>query len=131
MRPGVVAIAVTLAASSAAIAQERFPEMTPDQMNPQQKAMYDAIMAGPRHSMEGPFNAWLRSPELGNRLQQVGEYLRFKTTVPHRLNEFAILTTAVEWGCGFEWYAHYPLASRPGSSRPWPKSCRTASGLRR
>ena len=76
--------------------------------------MYDGIMAGPRHSIEGPFNAWLRSPALGDRLQRVGEYLRFNTTVPHNLNEFAILITAVEWNSGFEWYAHYPLAMKAG-----------------
>ena len=114
MNPALDAIVLTLGFSSAALAQDRFPEMKPDQMNAPQKAMYEAIMAGPRHSMAGPFNAWLRSPELGDRLQNVGEYLRFKTTVPHALNEFAILITAVEWSCGFEWYAHYPLAIKAG-----------------
>ena len=99
MNPGLAAIVLTLGFSSAALAQDRFPEMKPDQMNTPQKAMYEAIMAGPRHSMAGPFNAWLPSPELGDRLQNVGEYLRFKTTVPHALNEFAILITAVEWSC--------------------------------
>jgi 4-carboxymuconolactone decarboxylase len=90
------------------------PELQPSQMTPDQKIMYDAIIAGPRHSIEGPFNAWMRSPELGNRLQKVGEYLRFNTTIPHNLNEFAILITAVEWKAGFEWYAHYPLAIKAG-----------------
>ena len=96
------------------MAETRYPEMNPAQMSPAQKSMYDAIMAGPRHSIEGPFNAWLRSPDLGNRLQRVGEYLRFDTTIPHNLNEFAILITATEWHCGFEWYAHYPLAIKAG-----------------
>ena len=97
-------------------AQPRFPELNPAQLTPQQKVMYDALMAGPRHSIEGPFNAWLRSPQLGNRLQKVGEYLRFETTIPHDLNEFAILITATEWSCGFEWYAHYALAIKAGLS---------------
>lgn len=92
----------------------RFPPLSPDAMSPEQKTMYDAIMAGPRHSIEGPFNAWLRSPVLGDRLQRVGEYLRFQTAMPHNLNEFAILITAVEWNAGFEWYAHYPLALKAG-----------------
>jgi 4-carboxymuconolactone decarboxylase len=103
-----------LAATATAVAQQRMPELQPGQMTPDQKAMYDAIIAGPRHSIEGPFNAWLRSPELGNRLQRVGEYLRFNTSIPHNLNEFAILITAVEWKAGFEWYAHYPLAIKAG-----------------
>ena len=92
----------------------RYPPLAPEAMAPEQKAMYDSIMAGPRHSIEGPFNAWLRSPVLGDRLQRVGEYLRFNTTIPHNLNEFAILITAVEWNSGFEWYAHYPLAMKAG-----------------
>ncbi len=92
----------------------RYPPLTPEAMSPEQKSMYDSIMAGPRHSIEGPFNAWLRSPVLGDRLQRVGEYLRFNTTIPHDLNEFAILITAVEWNSGFEWYAHYPLAIKAG-----------------
>lgn len=100
--------------TTSALAQTRFPELTPDQMNAEQKAMYDAILAGPRHSTQGPFNAWLRSPQLGDRLQRVGEYLRFNTTIPYKLNEFAILITAVEWKAGFEWYAHYPLAIKAG-----------------
>ncbi len=99
---------------TAASAQTRYPELDPATLTPPQKAMYDAIIAGPRHSIEGPFNAWLRSPELGDRLQRVGEYLRFNTTIPHNLNEFAILITAAEWHSGFEWYAHYPLAMKAG-----------------
>jgi 4-carboxymuconolactone decarboxylase len=114
MRRFLIALAFTLLAVTAASAQARMPELKPEQMNAEQKAMYDAILAGPRHSTGGPFNAWLRSPVLGDRLQKVGEYLRFQTTVPHNLNEFAILITAVEWRCGYEWYAHYPLAITAG-----------------
>jgi 4-carboxymuconolactone decarboxylase len=108
--------AVTHTATSA-LAQTpapRFPPLSPDAMSPEQRAMYDAVMAGPRHSTAGPFNAWLRSPVLGDRLQRVGEYLRFQTAMPHNLNEFAILITAVEWNASFEWYAHYPLALKAG-----------------
>ena len=106
-------LAVTIL-PAAAQTSTRYPPLAPDAMSPEQKAMYDAIMAGPRHSVDGLFNAWLRSPVLGDRLQRVGEYLRFNTTVPHNLNEFAILITAVEWKAGFEWYVHYPLAMKAG-----------------
>jgi 4-carboxymuconolactone decarboxylase len=114
MRALLLAACLAVVTAAPGIAQTRFPELTPDQMNADQKAMYDAILAGPRHSTQGPFNAWLRSPKLGDRLQRVGEYLRFDTTLPHKLNEFAILITAVEWKAGFEWYAHYPLAIKAG-----------------
>lgn len=114
MRALLATIAISAGLASGAVAQTRFPDMAPDAMSPEQKSMHDAIMSGPRHSMEGPFNAWLRSPVLGTRLQAVGEYLRFNTSVPHKLNEFAILITAVEWSSGFEWYAHHPLALKAG-----------------
>jgi 4-carboxymuconolactone decarboxylase len=39
----------------------------------------------------------LRSPELGDHLQKVGTYIRFKSTMGARLNEFAILITARQW----------------------------------
>ena len=116
MRTVIVAACLIAVAGLSVKAQTvtRYPPLAPEAMTPEQKAMYDGIMAGPRHSIEGPFNAWLRSPVLGDRLQRVGEYLRFNTTVPHNLNEFAILITAVEWNRGFEWYAHYPLAMKAG-----------------
>jgi 4-carboxymuconolactone decarboxylase len=114
MRAVLLATSLFVAITAAAAAQTRMPELQPSQMTPDQKTMYDAIMAGPRHSIEGPFNAWLRSPQLGDRLQRVGEYLRFNTTIPHNLNEFAILITATEWKAGFEWFAHYPLAIKAG-----------------
>ena len=112
------AIIACLLLAPAAMAQARFPPLDPAAMTPQQKTLYDAIMAGPRHSIDGPFNAWLRSPELGDRLQRVGEYLRFNTTLPHKLNEFAILITGAEWGAGLEWYLHYPLALKAGLEAP-------------
>jgi 4-carboxymuconolactone decarboxylase len=100
--------------ATAANAEDRFPKLAPEQMTPAQKSVADAIVAGPRGSLGGPFNAWLRSPDLANRLQQVGEHLRFHSSVPRKLNEFAILITARTWNAKYEWYAHYPLALKAG-----------------
>ena len=101
-------------AASAASAAERFPTLTPEQMTPAQRSVADKITSGPRKSMGGPFNAWLRSPELADRLQAVGEHVRFHSSLPARLNEFAILITARAWDADYEWYAHYPLALKAG-----------------
>ncbi len=103
--------------TNSARGEERFPPLTPDQMTPAQKGVAEAIAAGPRKSLSGPFNAWLRSPELADKLQRVGEHLRFHSSVPPRLNEFAILITARAWDAKFEWYAHYPLALKAGLRR--------------
>ena len=92
----------------------RFPTLAPEAMTPEQTEAAEAIMSGPRKSLGGPFNAWLRSPALADRLQRVGAYLRFETSLPHRLNEFAILITARHWGAQFEWYAHHRLALQAG-----------------
>lgn len=83
-------------------------------MTPEQRAAADAIRSGPRRGLRGPFQAWLRSPELANRLQRVGEFVRFNSSVPARLNELAILITARAWDAQFEWWAHHQLALQAG-----------------
>ena len=112
----------------AAQAADRFPVLAPEQLSPEQAKLVQALLAGPRGSLypetgaeavkrvlkRGPFNAYLRSPELGERLQKVGEFVRFNTSLPQRLNEFAILITARHWTSQYEWYAHLPLALKAG-----------------
>ncbi|MGZ5102379.1 MAG: carboxymuconolactone decarboxylase family protein [Usitatibacter sp.] len=96
------------------------------EMTPEQRAVADAIMKGPRASvgspaaaagatsLSSPFNVWNRRPELADRLQRVGEYIRFRSSLPPRLNEFAILITARQWSAQYEWFAHHRLAMAAG-----------------
>jgi len=95
-------------------------------MTPEQRAVADAIMKGPRAavgspaaaagatSLSSPFNVWNRRPELADRLQKVGEYVRFHSSLAPRLNEFAILVTARRWSAQYEWFAHHRLAMGAG-----------------
>jgi 4-carboxymuconolactone decarboxylase len=92
----------------------RFPPLAPEEMTPAQREVAEAIASGPRGGLRGPFQAWLRSPEIAQRLQKVGEYLRFSSSAPRRLNELAILITARAWDAQFEWYAHHRLALEAG-----------------
>jgi 4-carboxymuconolactone decarboxylase len=108
------AVAMLFAGSALALTGERMPEIPIDNMSPAQRGVADAIMSGPRKSIGGPFNAWLRSPELADRLQKVGEYVRFNSSLDKRVNEMAILMTAQAWGSQYEWYAHAPLALKAG-----------------
>jgi 4-carboxymuconolactone decarboxylase len=110
----VSAISLLFAGSALALTGERFAEIPLDKMTPAQRTVAEAIMSGPRGRMSGPFNAWLRSPELADRLQKVGEYVRFNTSLDKRLNEMAIIMTAQFWGSQYEWYAHTPLAIKAG-----------------
>ena len=95
---------------------DRFAPLTFEQLTPEQATMVTDLLAGTRTSLNGPFNALLRSPEMGNHAQKLGEYVRFKTSVPRRLNEMAILMTARYWSSQYEWYAHERLALDAGLS---------------
>ena len=94
----------------------RFAPLTWETLNADQKTMVNDLLAGTRTSLNGPFNVLLRSPDMGNITQKLGEYLRFKTTVPRRLNEMAIIMTARAWTSQYEWYAHKTLALEAGLS---------------
>lgn len=93
---------------------ERMPALAPEAMNPAQKAAAQALIDGPRGAVFGPFIPLLRSPELMNRLQKVGEYLRFDSALAPRISEFVILLVSRQWSQQFEWCMHYPLALQAG-----------------
>ena len=92
----------------------RLPPLAETDMNDAQRAVYRTIAAGPRGAVSGPFNALLRSPELADRLQKVGAYVRFESSLPAPLSELAILVTARHWGAQYEWWAHRRLAEEAG-----------------
>jgi 4-carboxymuconolactone decarboxylase len=100
------AICLLFAGSAIALTGERFPEIPLDKMTPEQRTVAEAIMSGPRGGMRGPVVA--------DRLQKVGEYVRFNSSLDKRLNEMAICMTAQYWGSQYEWYAHAPLALKAG-----------------
>jgi 4-carboxymuconolactone decarboxylase len=95
---------------------DRFKPLTYDQLNPEQKMLADHVLAGDRGSMNGPYNVFLRSPEMGDLAQKFGAYTRFHTSVPKKLNEFAILITARFWTSQYEWFAHKKYALDDGLS---------------
>ena len=76
--------------------------------------MADHLLSGERKGMNGPFNALLRSPQLGDAAQNLGAQVRFHSSLPTRLNEFAILITARFWNAQYEWFAHRKLAAAAG-----------------
>lgn len=94
----------------------RIPELERYQLSPEQTKVYDAILAS-RGSLHGPFRVWLHSPELAQRAQQLGEQVRFRTTLPPRLRELAILVTARFWDAQIEWSIHEPAGREAGLPR--------------
>jgi 4-carboxymuconolactone decarboxylase len=93
---------------------DRFRPLTYDEMTPAQKTMIEHLLAGPRGGTEGPFNVLLRTPEMGDLMQQFGASTRFATTVPRKLYELAIIITARHWTAQFEWQAHRRGAIQSG-----------------
>jgi 4-carboxymuconolactone decarboxylase len=95
----------------------RVPMLEEKSLTPAQRALLDSIRSGPRGSsttIRGPFAVFLHAPAFGELAQQLGGYCRFKTGVPPRLSEFAILVTARLWRAQYEWFAHVPQAERAG-----------------
>jgi 4-carboxymuconolactone decarboxylase len=93
---------------------QRFKVLTAAEMTAEQKALADAIVAGPRGALHGPFNSYLRSPEIGNHLQQLGAAVRFNSSLPKGLAELAICQVARQWGAAYEWAAHRRQAIENG-----------------
>ena len=96
----------------------RLKPLTEESMSEEQRKAAREFASGPRGKVNpnGPNFALLRSPDLMSRTQKVGEYLRYKSSIPARLNEFAILVTARQWNAQMEWFAHHPLAIKAGLS---------------
>jgi 4-carboxymuconolactone decarboxylase len=95
----------------------RVPILDEKSLTPAQRALLDSIRSGPRGSsttIRGPFAVFLHAPAFGELAQQLGGYCRFKTGVPPRLSEFAVLVTARLWRAQYEWFAHVPQAERAG-----------------
>jgi 4-carboxymuconolactone decarboxylase len=104
-------------APSPALGKEpRFPQLTLAQLNDQQRPLGEAIMKISAVGIGGPYNAMLRSPVFGQRMFDLLDYLRWHSSLPLRLNEFAILVTGRLWRSQVEWYAHVPLALKAGVS---------------
>jgi len=86
-----------------------------DQLNDEQRPLGEKILkVSSTGSLSGPNNLMLRSLEMGDRLFMLIDYLRFHTSVSHKLNEFAILIQARLWTSQVEWRAHYPIALKAG-----------------
>jgi 4-carboxymuconolactone decarboxylase len=92
----------------------RIPDWKPEELTPAQRKVHDAIVAGPRGRVVGPLRVWLMSPELAERAQELGAFCRYRTSLPPRLSELAILVTGAFWQAGFEWHAHVPIALKAG-----------------
>ena len=95
-------------------ADKRFPVLKMEELNDLQRPVGEAIVKVSSNGLAGPYSPMLRSPVFADRMVKLLDYLRFNSSVPRRLNEFAILITAREWTSQIEWFAHQPMAIKAG-----------------
>jgi 4-carboxymuconolactone decarboxylase len=115
----VIAVVVGFCAANYANSQtggkaKRFPQLTMDQLNDQQRPLGEKIMKISSVGLGGPYNPLLRSPVLAQRMYDLLDYLRWNSSLSRKLTEFAILIVGRQWRSQVEWYAHYPLALKEG-----------------
>ncbi len=121
-------------------ARERLRRLAPSELDADQRAVYDAIAGGPRASgpqrfrltddagrLEGPFNAFLFQPALGDRLQALGSAIRYATALSDRARELAILVVAAHWQSDFEQDAHEAIGRAIGVTNAELQAVRAAS----
>jgi 4-carboxymuconolactone decarboxylase len=94
----------------------RLPDLERDDLNPEQLAVYDSIAGGARGRVSGPFKILLHSPGLASRMEQMGVYIRYNSTVPQRYRELAICIVSHHWKAAYEWHVHSTIAMQHGVS---------------
>src|SRR5215475_5607147 len=113
---GVGAAVVAAAAPEFNTRGNRFKPFAYAELTPEQRAFADKEIAGGRRPETGPFNIYLRSPELADLSRPLSDYLRFKAPTPRKLKEIAIMLTARYWGGQYVWYSHRQQALDAGLS---------------
>jgi 4-carboxymuconolactone decarboxylase len=104
------------AAGAVTMRGDRFKPIAAAEFTPEQKAFIDGVVKGPNPTTAGPYNMLLRSPDLGRVAHEFGAYPRFRSTVPTKLNELAIMMSASFWRSEFVWFAHRRAAQGAGLS---------------
>ena len=94
----------------------RLAPIEPEAFTDKQTKVYQSIINGPRGKFGGPFPALIHSPEITDRVQSLGESIRFNSTLPSSLREIAILCVARYWRNEVEWNAHVVIAIKEGVS---------------
>ena len=98
------------------MSEDRLPPIAEASWSGTQRRYAQAIIDGPRGALVAPFVPLLRSPELMDHAQRMGEYLRYRSAIGPRLSELAILVTARHWSQQVEWAIHAPIALGQGLS---------------
>jgi 4-carboxymuconolactone decarboxylase len=97
---------------------DRFRPLDPSTLAADQAEVYEAIRAGPRGAVPWIFHLFLESPGLAAKVQELGAFCRYRTGLPPRLSELAILIVARHWRAEYEWRIHRGEALKAGLAEP-------------
>lgn len=111
------ALVLLFVSTISAMAQDRMPPIPAEKQNAEQRKAAEVFRANRKQDVFGPFVPLHRSPEVMLRAMAMGDYLRYRTVFPTKLNEFIILLTARHFTQQYEWYVHYPIALKEGLAR--------------
>ena len=92
----------------------RIPFPTLETMSADQRRVHDAIVGLRGGYMPAPYRPALHAPELADKWQQLGELLRYRTSLSTRLSELGVLVVARHHDCQYVWQAHAPVALKAG-----------------
>lgn len=94
----------------------RLENLSEDELSPRQRELATRI-AGRRGQVRGPFLVWLRSPELCDKVEALGAFVRFESSLEPRLRELILLIAARHWDAQYSWNAHVDRAVEAGIGR--------------
>lgn len=92
----------------------RIPLPKENELDDAQRKVYDDIKSGKRGAVLDLFMMLMHNAELSDRVQRLGVFLRYDTSLETRLSELAVLTTAKHWNSSYEWHFHEKEARAGG-----------------
>jgi 4-carboxymuconolactone decarboxylase len=91
-----------------------------EDLTPEQREQHDRVGKFQQLRWDGmfggPFEPWIRSPELARRGVSFGNFIWERTTLDRRIVELAIIVTARFWQSNVEWVSHTAKAREHGVS---------------
>src|ERR1700761_144941 len=106
----------------------RLPLIPPQQLSPQQRALYDDMQKGMKSnfnafrnladdgSLIGPWNAWLHEPVIGGAIWNLTKAMTMEASLPDSVRQVAILVVGAHFHAAYELYAHVAVAEQEGMS---------------
>ncbi|HTK35390.1 MAG TPA: hypothetical protein VL358_08920 [Caulobacteraceae bacterium] len=104
--------------------QARIPLPQPEELSADQRAVYESILAS-RGALDGPFLAWLHSPDFAAPAEKLGAFCRYGVRLGRSEIELLILVVAAHFRCNGEWTIHAPIAVEAGIPEAVAESIRT------